>query len=129
MTRTLDCGRRADRHAVELRCELVRAGELRPRRYWIADLSPYGAWLRTSRLLPPGERALLRLLIPGTGRMSEVMVEVMWSGHKPGRGPGMALELVGLNEAERHWLTRALRDTPGEPASPHPSYRFRDWAA
>ncbi len=101
--RTLSCGRRAPRKAVDLHCS-VRPRHGRARRQRIVDLSQLGAWLGTRQPLPIGERITLSL----AGLALELRAEVMWT--RPGRG--MAVEFVGVDEATRHALAGLLSSAP-----------------
>jgi hypothetical protein len=88
--RTLNCGRRAERKAVNVNCS-VKAKQGRSRRQRIVDLSTLGAWLRTSKPLDIGD--LIDVCFALGGCKHDLRAEVMWT--KPGRGGGMGIEFIG----------------------------------
>lgn len=116
--RTLSCGRRAARKAVDIRCS-VRPRQGRTRLQRIVDLSPLGAWLGTRHPLEIGE--LVDVSLPGPEGALSLRAEVMWTR----RGRGMAVEFVAVSEATRHAIDALLASAPPARAS-EATFRFAD---
>jgi hypothetical protein len=99
------------RKAVDLRCA-VTPKRGRTRRLRVTELSPLGAWIRTTKPLPEGSLLRLRISLPD-GEIADVRGEVMWTQtRRSGRGAGMGVELVGLDAAQARRIDAAIDAAP-----------------
>ena len=105
--------RRAQRRAVDVPCEVVSGRWDAPVGHRVTDLTPFGAWVRSSFPLPKGERIVLSFTTP-RGRELTVFAEVKRADSRRDvtRPAGMALEFIGMSRRERHLLARSLWNKP-----------------
>ena len=110
----LQYARRARRRNVDISCQVISSNWDEPVRHQIADMSPYGVWLKTSFPANVGERVVLSFVAPH-GREITVFAEVARVVRRRAgaekRG-GMGLEFVDIGQRERIKLHRALRAMP-----------------
>jgi hypothetical protein len=104
----LDYARRAQRHAVDLPCELVRADCDEPLGHRVTNLSGFGAWVRTSLPMRVRERLVIVLKPPDAGEMV-LFGEVI---RRSRADQGMAIEFVGVSREERARLLGSLGGLP-----------------
>jgi len=113
----LDYARRAERHALEMSCELIQRTWDEPIRHEVKDISSRGMWVRTSFPLAVGDHVVVSL--PGQGDAgSQMMVFARVSraaSRLRGGRRGMALEFIDLSKSERRQLGRWLRAQPPPP--------------
>lgn len=76
----------------------------------MTELSTHGAWLRTTKPLPEGTLVDVTLSLDGDPER-RLRGEVMWTESR-GKGAGMALEWLGLDDETRNWLGRAAAGYP-----------------
>jgi hypothetical protein len=112
----LHYARRAQRRAVEVPCEVVRATWDEPARHRMTDLSPYGGWIATALPLPIGEELVMCFLPDGyCGREIQVFARVTRRvAHSdrrfaPRARCGMGVAFLDLEDRERFELRRWLR--------------------
>ncbi len=90
----------------------------RARRLRMTELSTHGAWLRTSKPLEEGTLVDVVISLDAESER-RLQGEVMWVETR-GKGAGMALEWLGLDDEGRRWLQRATSSYPavgGEPST------------
>jgi hypothetical protein len=111
--------RRAFRHAVEIRCQVVRERDFRVIADRVIDLSTDGMRVPTEARVLTGERLIVSFLAPRSKLWidAEATVARVVHGRRPGeRGRSLGLAFHGLSRDTRHALFQGLRALP--PASP-----------
>ncbi len=110
--------RRSDRRATDLSCEVVRRTWDEPIRHRVTELSPHGAWIKTSFPLQLGEHVVLCFSPPKRGKQDELTVFAQVTRSVRARESdgirhgGMALEFIDLGKTERRALQQSLRGLP-----------------
>ncbi len=115
----LHYARRSKRRTVDLHCEVISVASDEPTCQRMTNISPYGAWVRTTFPLKIGERVVLSFKPPRwQGGELTVFAEVTRSvrvrerdsslTHKRGHS-GMGLEFIDLNGEQRRSMQRGLK--------------------
>jgi c-di-GMP-binding flagellar brake protein YcgR len=107
--------RRAFRHAVDLRCQIVRQRDFRLVAERAVDLSTDGMLVRADRAVLTGEPVLVSFRVPRSTRWidAEATVVRVSHGRRPGEGERrLGLVFQGLDHEERHHLFQQLRVLP-----------------
>lgn len=110
--------RKAFRHAVDLRCRIVRERDFRFVAERAVDLSTDGMLVVTNEQVLTGEPLIVSFRAPRGSRWidAEAVVARVIHGRRPGeRGRRLGLAFHGLDHEARHALFQSLRTLP--PAS------------
>ena len=111
--------RRAFRHAVQIRCQVVRERDFRVIADRAVDLSTDGMLVPTEAAVLTGEPVIVSFLAPRSKRWIDAQATVarVVHGRRPGdHGRGLGLAFHGLDREARHALFQGLRAQP--PAAP-----------
>jgi hypothetical protein len=107
--------RRAFRHAVDLRCQIVRARDFRLVAERAVDLSTDGMLVRAEVPVLTGEPVLVSFQVPRSSRWvdADALVARVSHGRRPGeKGRQLGLVFQGLGHEDRHLLFQQLRTLP-----------------
>ncbi len=110
----LHYARRSKRRAVDIPCEVITNTSDEPTHQRMTDISPFGAWLRTSFPMRVGERVAVSFKPPRwQGTELTVFAEVTRSvgvRERDGvRRTGMGIEFIDLDADQRRLMQRGLK--------------------